>query len=252
MVKRSWIGIAALLFFLAGCHSPRPSRETASAQRTTRKSSASSPGGLPGVVSAAAAKLPGGLPPGLYANFQTTAGAFVARLFPRRAPRTVADFVALATGHRPWNDPATGMMSWHPLYDGLEFFRVVPGFIIQAGDPANTGNGSIGFDFPVESNALRFNRAGRLSLAQAAGEPASRSSQFFVTLRPAPELDRQHFIIFGQVVRGMAVVRAIASLPRHPGTSRPRQPAVINQLRIGRVGSQASGSRQRRPGKRAK
>ncbi len=221
------------MLLAAGCQS-----HTA-AHRAAKAKPAASPAAAPalaGVVSAAAAGLPAGLAPGLYANFQTSAGNIVARLFPRRAPKTVAGFVALATGNRPWQDPATGALNWQPLYDGLEFFRVVPGFIIQSGDPAETGSGSIGFNLPVETNRLRFNRAGRLSLAQVEGEPGSRASQFFITLRPAPPLDRQHFIIFGQVARGLAVARKISELPTPPGSSRPHQPAVIHHLKIGRVG----------------
>ncbi len=233
MGKLRWMAGTLAFGLLAGCHS-RPASQGAASEARATSAAAAGPK-LRGVISAKPAGLPAGLAPGVYAHFQTSAGSIVARLFVRRAPRTVADFVALATGRRPWNDPATGTLSWHPLYDGLEFFRVVPGFIIQAGDPAETGNGSIGFNFPVETNPVRFNRAGRLSLAQAEGDPASRSSQFFITLRPAPELDRQHFIIFGQVMRGLDVARKIAGQPTVGSTSRPRHPAIIEHLKIGRV-----------------
>lgn len=159
------------------------------------------------------------LPHGLYATFITGKGTIVVQLFPNDAPRTVENFVHLAEGKKPFRDPLTGMVSTSPFYDGQLFYRIIPGQIIQTGDPSNSGAGNVGFTIPAESNHLKFDRAGRLSMAQADGDPASRSTQIFITLMPDPQLDRQHFIVFGQVVQGLNVARAISQAPHrgeHP------------------------------------
>jgi peptidyl-prolyl cis-trans isomerase A (cyclophilin A) len=171
--------------------------------------------------------------PGLYATFNTARGKFIVQLFSKEAPKTVDNFVRLARGTKPFKDPLTGMLATRPLYDGILFFRVVPGFIIQTGDPANTGTGDVGFVIENESNGLKFDRPGRLSLAQVPGEEKSRSSQIFITLRAAPNLDRDHFLVFGQVVQGMAVVRAIGAGPVKGDT--PIHPVALHGVTIEEV-----------------
>ncbi len=172
------------------------------------------------------------LPHGLYATFTTGKGKIVVQLFPNDAPKTVKNFVDLAEGKKPFRDPLTGMVSTRNFYDGQLFYRVIPGQIIQTGDPSNSGAGNVGFTIPAESNHLKFDRAGRLSMAQADGDAASRSTQIFLTLMPDPQLDRQHFIIFGQVVEGLNVARAISEGPHrgeHPLRAVTLQKVVIEQ-----------------------
>lgn len=172
------------------------------------------------------------LPHGLYATFITGKGTIVVQLFPGDAPKTVQNFVDLAKGQKPFRDPLTGMVSTRPFYDGQLFYRIIPGQIIQTGDPSNSGAGNVGFTIPAESNHLKFDRAGRLSMAQADGDPSSRSTQIFITLMPDPQLDRQHFIIFGQVVQGLSVARAISAGPHrgeHPLRAVTLQKVVIEQ-----------------------
>lgn len=172
------------------------------------------------------------LPHGLYATFITGKGKIVVQLFPNDAPKTVKNFVDLAQGKKPFRDPLTGMVSTRNFYDGQLFYRVIPGQIIQTGDPSNSGAGNVGFTIPAESNHLKFDRAGRLSMAQADGDSASRSTQIFLTLMPDPQLDRQHFIIFGQVVGGLNVARAISEGPHrgeHPLRAVTLQKVVIEQ-----------------------
>src|ERR1700694_637533 len=71
----------------------------------------------------------------LYATLKTSEGDIVVRLFSKDAPKTVANFVGLATGEKEWTDPKTGQKTKKPLYEGTIFHRVIPNFMIQGGDP---------------------------------------------------------------------------------------------------------------------
>lgn len=79
--------------------------------------------------------------PGRYAVIYTSMGNIVCRLFEKEAPKTVANFRGLASGTKPWTDPETGKIKRVPLYSGTTFHRVIPGFMIQGGDPLGTGEG---------------------------------------------------------------------------------------------------------------
>jgi cyclophilin family peptidyl-prolyl cis-trans isomerase len=138
----------------------------------------------------------GGLPDGLYAEFTTPRGVITCELDPARAPLVVANFVGLAEG-------TLGPAPRRPFFDGLKFHRVVPGFVIQGGDPLGTGEGGPGYEFPDEfSPALSHDRAGVLSMANDG--PDTNGSQFFITLAPVERLDFLHSV-FGRTVRGSDV-----------------------------------------------
>jgi peptidyl-prolyl cis-trans isomerase A (cyclophilin A) len=139
--------------------------------------------------------------PGIYAHFTTTKGGFTVHFFDQDAPKTVANFVGLATGKKPWKDPKTGQMLNRPFYNGLLFHRVIPNFMIQGGDPTGTGSGGPGYEFPDEiSPKYHHNKAGVMSMANHG--PNTNSSQFFITVSPYPSLDG-HYSIFGsQKCRG--------------------------------------------------
>src|SRR5205807_2312640 len=102
---------------------------------------------------AAPAKAPAKAPatakrsPGLYAIMSTSMGTVVLKLYEKEAPNTVANFVGLATGKKAWTDPKTGKKVMKPFYDGLTFHRVIPGFMIQGGDPLGNGQGGPGYEF---------------------------------------------------------------------------------------------------------
>jgi peptidyl-prolyl cis-trans isomerase A (cyclophilin A) len=182
---------------------------------------------------AKAAEASGKLGPGLYATFVTSKGSFIVQLFPKDAPKSVANFVSLAEGKRPYKDPLTGGLSMHKLYEGLLFFRSVPGYLIQTGDPLNNGTGSLGYTIPVEKDSLRFDQPGRMSLAQVEGNPASRGSQIFFTLKPVPDLDKKGFLVIGQIVRGMDVANALSEGPRKNGASDiPQFPNILEHVTI--------------------
>ncbi len=86
----------------------------------------------------------------LYATLKTNKGDIVIRLLPNHTPKTVKNFVELATGERQWIDPNTGQSSNEPLYDGTVFHRVIEGFMIQGGDPLGNGTGGPGYKFADE------------------------------------------------------------------------------------------------------
>jgi len=150
--------------------------------------------------------------PGLYAEFRTSQGNIVAKLFELETPKTVQNFVDLARGTRSWRDPKTREMVKRPLYPNTTIHRVMPGFMIQGGDPTGTGMGEIGYTIDDEFlPTLKFDQPGRLAMANT-GDPHTGSSQFFITEVPTPHLNGKH-TIFGQVVEGQDVVNKIAHLP---------------------------------------
>ncbi len=162
------------------------------------------------------------------ARIVTTMGTITAQLFPRQAPLAVGNFVGLATGTQPWFDLKTGRVSHQPLYNGTIFHRVIPGFMIQGGDPLGTGNGTPGYMFPDEQSSLQYDRPGRLGMANAG--PNTNGSQFFITVAPRPNLNG-HYTIFGQVTAGQQVVDAISKVPRN-SHDRPLQPVQILRIEI--------------------
>jgi cyclophilin family peptidyl-prolyl cis-trans isomerase len=137
------------------------------------------------------------LPDGLYAKITTPRGIIIARLFDQDAPLTVTNFVGLADG-------TFGPNPGKPFYDGLTFHRVVPGFVIQGGDPLGTGDGDPGYEFPDEfSPKLRHDSTGVLSMANSG--PDTNGCQFFITLDAENQLNYLHSV-FGKVVSGLEVL----------------------------------------------
>jgi len=171
---------------------------------------------------------------GLYARFETSMGNITAKLFDTETPVTVQNFVALVLGKKPFIDPKTGQKVTRPFYDGITFHRVIPKFMIQAGDPTGTGAYSAGFTIPDEFNStLKFDRPGRLGMANI-GQKNSGGCQFFITEAPTPHLNNLH-TIFGQVVEGQDVVTKIANVPRD-ANNKPRTPVVIKRIVLEREG----------------
>ena len=131
------------------------------------------------------------------ATIQTEKGDIVVELFPDVAPIAVNSFIFLAEN------------GW---YDGVTFHRVIPGFVVQGGDPTGTGYGGPGYAFGIEiSPDVKFDQPGLLSMANSG--PTSNGSQFFITLDELPNLDGG-YTIFGRVISGMDVVEQIT--PRDP------------------------------------
>lgn len=170
---------------------------------------------------------------GLYAEFDTSEGKIVCKLFEKEAPKTVANFVELAEGKREWTHPVTRKKSTDRLYDGTIFHRVIPNFMVQGGDPAGTGYGGPGYKFEDETKGspYKFDKPGKLAMANAG--PNTNGSQFFITVAPTPWLTGNH-TIFGEVVEGMDVVNKIVSVPRN-AQDKPNKDVRINSVKIERT-----------------
>mgnify|MGYP000747669301 CR=1 FL=1 len=110
---------------------------------------------------------------------------------------TVANFVGLASGQKPWRAANGDVVEGVPFYDGLRFHRVIPDFMIQGGDPLGRGTGGPGYNFANEIVAtLHHDGPGVLSMANAG--PGTNGSQFFITHVATPWLDGKH-TVFGMV-----------------------------------------------------
>jgi peptidyl-prolyl cis-trans isomerase A (cyclophilin A) len=167
----------------------------------------------------------------VYATLKTNMGDIVVQLFDDKAPKTVANFVGLATGAKEWTDPKTRERVKRPLYNGTLFHRVIPGFMIQGGDPLGNGTGGPGYRFEDEFNPeLKHSKPGTLSMANAG--PNTNGSQFFITHKATPWLDGRH-TVFGEVIKGQNVVDAIANVPRD-GRDRPTKDVVLQEVVITR------------------
>lgn len=174
----------------------------------------------------------------LYARLHTTEGAIVVRLEEKLTPKTVANFVGLATGTIDWKDPKTGAsMAGKSLYEGVRFHRVIRDFMVQVGDPLSRhadmagrwGTGGPGYRFGDEIvPSLKHTSAGILSMANAG--PGTNGSQFFITEGPTPHLDGRH-TVFGKVVVGQDVVHKIATCATGAG-DRPREDKIINKVEL--------------------
>jgi peptidyl-prolyl cis-trans isomerase A (cyclophilin A) len=166
------------------------------------------------------------------AIIDTTVGKMTCTLFPDKAPIGVANFVGLATGTKDWKNPVSGATKHNaPLYDGTIFHRVIPGFMIQGGDPAGNGSGDPGYQFKNETSAdLLFDRAGRLAYANSG--PNTNGSQFFITEVPTMHLNGG-YTIFGQCDDAtVALVKQIANMARDPSNDKPFRPVKITHVTI--------------------
>jgi len=148
------------------------------------------------------------------ATIETSKGRIVIELHADKTPTTVENFIKLAT---------------QGFYNGIIFHRVIPGFMIQTGDPTGTGRGGPGYTFADEMvPELRHDGSGVVSMANAG--PNTNGSQFFITLAATPWLDGKH-TVFGRVIEGQQVVEQIVAVPRG-ADDKPLQPVVMEQVTI--------------------
>jgi len=183
------------------------------------------------------------------AIFHTTAGDLTCELFPSNAPKTVKNFIGLATGTKEWTDPKTGEKTKRPLFDGTIFHRVIPNFMIQGGDPLGQGTGGPGYSFEDEfDSSLTFDRPGRLAMANSG--PNTNGSQFFITEVPTPHLNGRH-TIFGQCDdASVELVKKIARVPTGRA-DRPVDPIKITHIQITGAGTPAKPGPKKSPSKPA-
>ncbi|MRH28323.1 peptidylprolyl isomerase [Microbacterium sp. SYP-A9085] len=175
------------------------------------------------------------------ATLHTNHGDIVVNLFGDHAPRTVANFTGLADGSGEWTDPKTGQPGSGPLYKDVVFHRIIPGFMIQGGDPLGQGIGGPGYTFNDEIHPeLTFGSPYILAMANAGlrrnaitgAAEGTNGSQFFITTDPTPWLQGKH-TIFGEVAddASRAVVDAISAVPTG-AQDRPVEPVVISSIDI--------------------
>ncbi len=163
------------------------------------------------------------------AIINTSLGTIKIKLLPESAPKTVENFVGLATGKKEFIDPKTNKKTKGNFYDGLIFHRVIPEFMIQSGDPLGTGIGGPGYKFEDEIDQnYKFDKPGILAMANAG--PNTNGSQFFITEVPTPWLNGNH-TIFGIVKEGLDIVKKIANVETGFSDD-PIDPVVINTITI--------------------
>lgn len=171
---------------------------------------------------------------GLYANINTNYGDFLAELYFKEAPMTVANFVSLAEGSNP---KVSEKYQGKKFFDSLVFHRVVDGFVIQGGDPNGDGEGGPGYEFPNEVNkTLSHGSKGVFSMANAG--PDTNGSQFFITLAPRPDLDGG-YSVFGQTVEGQEIIDSIGKVEVDT-MDKPKEDVYIKTVEIIRKGKEAN------------
>jgi peptidyl-prolyl cis-trans isomerase A (cyclophilin A) len=181
------------------------------------------------------AKATAGLPKGktLSATLDTSYGSIACTLYADKTPKTVANFVGLARGLRPFWDAKSAAWVKRPLYDGSSFHRAVAGFMIQGGDHLGNGTGQVGYEIPDEIVGLKHDRAGLLCMANRGAN--TNGGQFFITDASAPHLTEMGtYTIFGECTN-TDVIHKIAAAPRpNPGSERPEPVIAINKVTITR------------------
>jgi peptidyl-prolyl cis-trans isomerase A (cyclophilin A) len=162
------------------------------------------------------------------ATLRTNHGDIRINLLPDHAPKTVENFVGLATGKKSYSKPNASGGDSGPFFDGSVFHRVIGGFMIQGGDPTGTGRGGPGYTFEDEFND---NKVVRGALAMANAGPNTNGSQFFiVTAEATPWLDGKH-TVFGRVTNGMDVVDTISNVDTDP-SDKPRSDVTIERVEL--------------------
>lgn len=168
----------------------------------------------------------------LMAKIETSMGTLNCELYGDKAPATVANFIGLATGKKSWMNPKTGTVEHgKPYFDGLTFHRVIPGFMIQGGDPLGEGYGGPGYNFDDEIWQGQHIQPGVLAMANAGvrNGGGTNGSQFFIMEGERPDLDSKH-TVFGKCAE-VDLVKKIENVPTGEN-DKPTTPVVMNKVTI--------------------
>lgn len=168
----------------------------------------------------------------LMAKIETSMGTLNCELYGDKAPMTVANFVGLATGKKAWLNPKTGNVErGKPYFDGLTFHRVIPGFMIQGGDPLGEGYGGPGYAFDDEIWPGNKIQPGVLAMANAGvrNGGGTNGSQFFIMEGERPDLDSKH-TVFGRCAE-VDLVKKIENVPTGEN-DKPKTPVTMNKVTI--------------------
>ncbi|MDB4989287.1 MAG: Peptidyl-prolyl cis-trans isomerase [Myxococcaceae bacterium] len=170
----------------------------------------------------------------LRAIIETDIGKLECKLYDDKAPNTVANFVGLARGLRPFWDAKLATWTKRPLFDGTSFHRAIPNFMIQGGDQLGDGSGEVGYVIPDEvGSGLTHDRAGLLCMANRG--PNTNGGQFFITDAATPHLTQMGtYTIFGECTPLDLIARIARAPRRNPGFERPDQPVAITHVTIAR------------------
>jgi peptidyl-prolyl cis-trans isomerase A (cyclophilin A) len=192
---------------------------------------------LPDAPGVAAAARPEPVPTGPTIVIDSTMGRLICKTFDRQAPNAVANFIGLAEGTKDWTVNAThAKQHGKRFYDGLTFHRVIPGFMIQGGDPVGDGTGDPGYLFDDEiTPGLTFSMGGRLAYANSG--PNTNGSQFFITEDAVDELNGK-YTIFGQCDAHSTLLAASIARVARDKDDKPTAPVVIQRVTIVREGQQ--------------
>jgi peptidyl-prolyl cis-trans isomerase A (cyclophilin A) len=208
---------------------------TAAAGQSAQAAPPASSADLPDAPGVAAAAKPEPVPSGPTIIIDSTMGRLTCKTFDRQAPNAVANFIGLAEGTKDWTVNATqAKQHGKRFYDGLTFHRVIPGFMIQGGDPVGDGTGDPGYYFADEiTPELTFSEPGRLAYANTG--PNTNGSQFFITEDAVAELNGK-YTIFGQCDTHTALLAASIARVARDANDKPLTPVVIGRVTIVREG----------------
>lgn len=166
-----------------------------------------------------------------YVTLKTSMGDIQLKLYKKEAPRTVENFMGLATGSKSYRDSKTGKKAMNkPFYQDMIFHKVHPKLGIQTGCPWGNGKGWPGFTIKQEKNDLKFDRPYLVAMSRTLQDPNSAGSQFFITTAAAPHLN-ENYTVMGEVVSGHDVVQKI-SMQKRDAMMKPLKPIKLMEVTV--------------------
>ena len=241
LTARSLALTAALAFAMAGfparAQTAQPTTAQSATAAATQSAQPAATAELPDAPGVAAAARTEPVPTGPTIVIDSTMGRLTCKTFDKQAPHAVANFIGLAEGTKDWTINANhAKQHGKRFYDGLTFHRVIPGFMIQGGDPVGDGTGDPGYYFDDEiTPGLTFSMAGRLAYANSG--PNTNGSQFFITEDAFDELNGK-YTIFGQCDAHSTLLAASIARVTRDANDKPTKPVVIQRVTIVREGQQ--------------